>query len=95
MIVGGETDGRWLGGTDRQLRALVLSPFVRQTLGTFVASENSDDLVVLRKLIESGQVGPVIDRTYPLGEVSTAIRHLVDGHPRGKIVIAVRAPGRG
>ena len=95
LIVGGETDGRWFGGTGRQLRALLLSPFVRQTLGTFVASENSDDLVVLRGLIESGQVRPVIDSTYPLGEVSAALLHLVEGHPRGKIVIAVRVPGRG
>jgi NADPH:quinone reductase-like Zn-dependent oxidoreductase len=45
VIVGGETDGRWLGGADRQIRALALSPFVRQTLGTFVASENAGDLI--------------------------------------------------
>ncbi|WP_240157299.1 NAD(P)-dependent alcohol dehydrogenase [Pseudonocardia broussonetiae] len=94
VIVGGETDGRWLGGTGRQLRALLLSPFVSQTLGTFVTSENADDLAVLRGLIESGRIAPVIDRTYPLGEVPTAVRHLVEGHPQGKIVIAVWAPGR-
>ncbi len=41
VIVGGETDGRWLGGADRQIRALVLSPFVGQELGTFVASVNA------------------------------------------------------
>jgi NADPH:quinone reductase-like Zn-dependent oxidoreductase len=46
VIVGGETDGRWLGGTDRQLRASLLSPLVSQKLGTFVASENSKDLMV-------------------------------------------------
>ena len=34
VIVGGETDGRWLGGSDRQLRAHLLSPLVRQKLGT-------------------------------------------------------------
>ena len=39
VIVGGETDGRWLGGTDRQLRAQVLSRFVSQRLGTFITSE--------------------------------------------------------
>ena len=38
VIVGGETGGRWLGGYDRQLRALLLSPFVGQPLGTFVSS---------------------------------------------------------
>ncbi|MGZ4650988.1 MAG: NAD(P)-dependent alcohol dehydrogenase, partial [Kineosporiaceae bacterium] len=54
VIVGGEAPGRWLGGTDRQLRAQVLSPFVGQTLGTFVASENATDLETLRELIDAG-----------------------------------------
>ena len=47
VIVGGETDGRWLGGTDRQLRAQVLSLFVSQRLGTFITSENAADLATL------------------------------------------------
>ena len=89
VIVGGETAGRWLGGADRQLRAQVLSVFVGQKLGTFVSSENAADLVALRELIEAGQVTPAIDRTYPLSEVATAIRDLVDGRARGKIVITV------
>ena len=92
VIVGGETEGRWLGGTDRQLRAQVLSLFVSQKLGTFVSSENAADLVALRELIEAGQLTPAIDRTYPLGEVATAIRDLIDGHARGKIVIAMGGP---
>src|SRR5215208_3127382 len=89
IIVGGETDGRWLGGTDRQLRALMLSPFVGQKLGTFVSSENHEDLLVLKELIEAGKVTPVIDRTYPLSEVPEAIRYLEEGHARGKVVITV------
>jgi NADPH:quinone reductase-like Zn-dependent oxidoreductase len=92
VIVGGETEGRWLGGTDRQLRAQVLSLFVSQKLGTFVSSENAADLVALRELIEAGQLTPAIDRTYPLSEVATAIRDLIDGHARGKIVIAMGGP---
>jgi NADPH:quinone reductase-like Zn-dependent oxidoreductase len=89
IIVGGEGGGRWLGGTDRQIRALVLSPFVSQKLGTFVNNENHEDLLVLKELIESGKVTPVIDRTYPLSEVPEAIRYLEEGHARGKVVIAV------
>jgi NADPH:quinone reductase-like Zn-dependent oxidoreductase len=88
VIVGGETDGRWLGGSDRQLRALALSPFISQKLGTFVASENAEDLIVLRDLIEAGKLAPAIDRTYPLNEVPAALRYLLDGHARGKIVIS-------
>jgi NADPH:quinone reductase-like Zn-dependent oxidoreductase len=89
VIVGGEGGGRWLGGTDRQIRALVLSPFVSQKLGTFVNKENHEDMLVLKELIESGKVTPVIDRTYPLSEVPGAIRYLEEGHARGKVVIAV------
>jgi NADPH:quinone reductase-like Zn-dependent oxidoreductase len=88
VIAGGETAGRWLGGTDRQLRALMLSPFVGQRLGTFIASENSEDLIVLKELVESGRVTPAIDRMYPLSEVPAAIRYMKDGHARGKVVIA-------
>jgi NADPH:quinone reductase-like Zn-dependent oxidoreductase len=89
VIVGAETGGRWLGGSDRQLRAMLLSPFVSQKLGTFICSENAADLLVLTGLIESGQVTPVIDRSYPLSEAPAAIRYLQDGHARGKVVISV------
>ena len=89
VIVGGETGGRLLGGVDRQLRATLLSPFVGQKLGTFVASENAKDLAALGALIESGQVSPAIDRTYPLSEVVAAIRHLLDGKTAGKLVITI------
>src|ERR671915_551273 len=89
VIVGGEGGGRWLGGTDRQLRATILSPFVGQKLGTFVNNENHEDLLVLKELIESGKVTPIIDRTYPLAEVPEAIRYLEGGHARGKVLITV------
>ena len=89
VIVGGETDGRWLGGSDRQVRAILLSPLVRQKLGTFVASEDAADLLVVRELIEAGEVVPSVDRTYPLGEVAAAIRYMQEGRARGKVVIVV------
>jgi NADPH:quinone reductase-like Zn-dependent oxidoreductase len=89
VIVGGEGGGRWLGGTDRQLRATILSRFVSQKLGTFINKENHEDLIVLKELIETGKVTPVIDRTYPLAEVPEAIRYLEQGHARGKVVITV------
>src|SRR5215211_5829083 len=89
VIVGGEGGGRWLGGLQRQLWATMLSPFVSQKLGTFVNKENHEDMIVLKELIESGKVTPVIDRTYPLAEVPEAMRYLEGGHARGKLVITV------
>jgi NADPH:quinone reductase-like Zn-dependent oxidoreductase len=89
IIAGGEGGGRWLGGTDRQIRAMLLSPFVGQKLGTFVNKENHEDLLVLKELIESGKITPLIDKTYPLSEVPEAIRYLAEGHARGKVVISM------
>jgi NADPH:quinone reductase-like Zn-dependent oxidoreductase len=89
VIVGGEGGGAWFGGIDRQLRAMMLSPFIGQKLVSFINRENHQDLIALSDLIESGKVTPVIDRTYPLAEVPQAIRRLQDGEARGKIAITI------
>jgi NADPH:quinone reductase-like Zn-dependent oxidoreductase len=89
VIMGGESDGRWLGGTDRQVRAMLLSPFTSQRLGTFICKENHEDMLVLKELIEAGKVTPAIDRTYPLSEVPMAVRYLEEGRARGKVVITI------
>jgi NADPH:quinone reductase-like Zn-dependent oxidoreductase len=89
VIVGGENGGRWLGGIDRQLRAIGLSWFVGQKLRAFVSSENAEDLRALTELLEAGTVTPVIDKTYPLRETATAIQYIQDGGARGKIAIRI------
>lgn len=89
VIVGGEGGGRWLGGIDRQLRAHLLSPFVRQKLGTWIATQRTEDLETLGELLEAGKLTPVVDRTFPLSEAAEAIRYLRDGRARGKVVITV------
>jgi NADPH:quinone reductase-like Zn-dependent oxidoreductase len=67
----------------------MLSPFVSQKLCMLTSKENGEDLFVLKDLIEAGKITPVIDATYPLSEVPEAIRHLEEGHARGKVVITV------
>jgi len=87
VIAGGENGGRWLGGADRQLRALALSPFVRQRLTTFVSKEHFSGLERLTALVDDGQLVPAIERTLPLSGVAEAMRHLEAGRTRGKLVI--------
>lgn len=89
VIIGGEGGGRWLGGLERQLAALVTSPFVGQRLTTFTSKNISDDLRRLSTLIEAGQLTPSIERTYPLSDVPAAMAHLAAGRARGKLVISV------
>jgi len=87
VIVGGETDGPWLGGFDRQIRALMLSPIVNQKLAVLASSENSTDLTTLTELLESGKVAPVIDQTYELADVANALKRMAGGQAGGKIIV--------
>jgi len=89
VLVGGEDGGNLTGGMNRQLRALLLSPFVGQRLAWFIAKERASDLERLTDLIEAGQVRPSIDRTYPLDGVPEAMRHLEAGRVRGKVAITI------
>jgi NADPH:quinone reductase-like Zn-dependent oxidoreductase len=91
VITGGETNGPWLGGTDRQLRAQMLSPFIGRHLGTFISSEHADGLRDLTALIDAGALSPVVDCVYPLAETAAAVRHLLDGRVTGKLALALPA----
>jgi NADPH:quinone reductase-like Zn-dependent oxidoreductase len=90
VIVGSEGRGRWLGGFDRNLRAVALSRLVGQRLRMLSSKPNQEDLQTLRELAEAGKFSPVIGRSYPLGEVPGAIRQMVGGRGGGgKIVITI------
>ena len=81
--------GRWLGPLGRIVKARVLSGFTRQRLRPFVSVGKRQDLLTLADLLATGQVTPVIDRTYPLDEAADALRYVAAGHTRGKVVITV------
>ena len=88
VIVGGEGGGN-LTGMGRQLRALALSPFLRQRLTLLVPKEHYADLERLTAYIEAGTVTPSIDRTYPLDQAADAMQQLIAGQVRGKITITI------
>lgn len=92
VLVGGEEGNDWTGGTiGRQLRARTVSLFVRQRLTSALNKESGSDLERLTELIETGQVTPSIDRSFPLAQASDAMRHLEAGRARGKVAIIVTA----
>jgi len=93
VLVGGEGGDRLIGALSRSMQALVVSPFVSQRLRPVLGAANTQDLQFLKELIEAGKVSPVIDRAYPLTETRDAMRHLEEGHARGKVVISVRGAG--
>jgi NADPH:quinone reductase-like Zn-dependent oxidoreductase len=88
LVIAGSEAGKWTG-MGRQLRALMLSPFTRQRLTTYLSRHRQADLDTLRQLTETGQVTPLIGRTYPRADAPQAIRDLHDGHARGKTAITI------
>jgi NADPH:quinone reductase-like Zn-dependent oxidoreductase len=88
VITGGEGD-RWIGGTQRQLGATLLSPFVGQSLRAFVAKEKTETLEAVNDLVAQGKVRPVLGRTYPLMEAANAVTALEAGSTSGRIALTV------
>jgi NADPH:quinone reductase-like Zn-dependent oxidoreductase len=88
VMVGGRS-GRWIAPLGRVLIARVWSRFVSQDMVFFIARLTQEDLTIMRDLLQSGKVTPVIDRRYRLSEVPEAIRYLEAGHARGKVIITL------
>jgi NADPH:quinone reductase-like Zn-dependent oxidoreductase len=91
VIVGAETDGRLIGGVGRNLRAVLMSMFIRQRLTFFISSESRTYIDPLVELLASGDVVPAIGQRATLDEVPDAIRALVAGRASGKTAVTVRA----
>jgi NADPH:quinone reductase-like Zn-dependent oxidoreductase len=87
--VGAPATAGGIGILTRLVQMLVFSRLTSQKLITFLAKPSKDDLIILRDLVATGKVTPVIDRCYHLREVPEAIRYLEQGHARGKVVITL------
>jgi NADPH:quinone reductase-like Zn-dependent oxidoreductase len=77
------------GGMSYVFKGFVLAPFMRQQASPLMTTPSGKDLVVLKEMIEGGQVTPVIDRTYPFSATPEALAYAAKGHARGKVVISV------
>lgn len=71
------------------IKALISSLIIRQQGRTYLSVPKKQDLVVLKDLVETGKVKPVIDNTYSLSETSEAFRYMEEVHASGKVVITV------
>lgn len=81
------------GGGVQILQAMLLGALVSMTssqrMANIMAVATKNDLVVLKELLETGKIKPVIDRRVALSEVPEAIRSLEEEHARGKVVVSV------
>lgn len=80
-----ETMGRIVGNFWNAFR----SNFSKEKFVFYIAKLTKGDFGVLRDLMESGKVSPVIDRTYKLEQTADAVRYMEEGHARGKVVVRI------
>jgi NADPH:quinone reductase-like Zn-dependent oxidoreductase len=90
VIVGGEDGNKLTGGIGRQLRAAMLSPFVRHDLGFLLQKESAEQIDRVVAQIETGAVVPPVSRAFTLAEVPDAMRALAAGELAAKAAIVVR-----
>jgi NADPH:quinone reductase-like Zn-dependent oxidoreductase len=91
VIVGGPHDPSVMDLLAPVIQALVLSLFGNQKAVMFIAKASQADLTFLGELIATGTLLPVIGRSYSLIEADDAVRHVEEGHARGKIVITLES----
>jgi NADPH:quinone reductase-like Zn-dependent oxidoreductase len=89
VVNGGGSPGHVFGPIAVLLKAIVVNMFVSQRLRPLPSKENRQELLDVTALIEDGKLTPVVDRTYPLAEVAEGMRHVEQGHARGKSVVTV------
>jgi NADPH:quinone reductase-like Zn-dependent oxidoreductase len=89
LLLAAGAKGKWLRPVALLLKGVAISKFVHQRISPVMANITQLDLLALAALSESGELAPVIDRTFALSESAEAIRYLEEGHARGKVVVAV------
>ena len=90
VIVGAPKGNRVIGPLGHIIKIRLAAVRASQKVLFFVAKFNRDDFMVMKDMIESGQVKPVVEKVYPLNRICEAMRHLGTGHAKGKIVVAIR-----
>jgi len=89
VINGGGSPGHVFGPVAGILRAVVANAFVSQRLRPLPTRQNQEELLAVTRLIEDGKLTPVVDRTYPLANTAEGLRHVEQGHARGKAIVTV------
>jgi NADPH:quinone reductase-like Zn-dependent oxidoreductase len=89
VLVGAPKGGRLIGPLSHIVKMRLAAFRSSRKVAFFLAKINKTDLEVLRELLESGKVKPVLDRQYELSEAPEAFQYLGEGHARGKVVITV------
>jgi len=89
VIVGAPKGNPVIGPLAHIIPLRLASLRASQKVVFFVAKFKCEDFMLLKEMFERGQIKTVVDRVYPLNEISEAMRYLGTGHAKGKIVVEI------
>lgn len=89
VLVGMPKGNHLIGPMGRLARFLLSRQFSKGRQAFFICKPNRANLAFLRELIEAGKVRPVVDRVYPLAEITAALEAMGEGHVQGKLVVRI------
>ncbi len=87
VIVGAPKGNGFIGPLSHIVKVRLAAIHGSRKVMFFIAKLNRADMMVMRELLESGKVTPVVDKRYEMSEVADAFRYLGEGHARGKVVL--------
>jgi len=76
-------------GPAEMFKGMLVNLFGSKKVRSGVISHRKQDLIFLKDLADQGLLKPVIDRTYPLAEISAAHAYAENGHKKGNVAITV------
>ncbi|MYS50185.1 zinc-binding dehydrogenase, partial [Streptomyces sp. SID6013] len=90
---GGGAPGRVFGAIGAMAKVAAVNAVTRHRLRPILPATPDgpahEDLLAVTALVGAGQLTPVIGRTFALAGAAEAVRHVEEGHARGKTVITV------
>jgi NADPH:quinone reductase-like Zn-dependent oxidoreductase len=89
VLVGGQRNKRVLGPLGHIARIKLASKLGSRRAVFFIAKPNRTDLATLRRLIDEGQLKPVVEQCYELAQIAEAMGPMGEGHARAKTVVTM------
>jgi NADPH:quinone reductase-like Zn-dependent oxidoreductase len=87
LVIVGSAANLGSSGIGRTISVALISLFVKETLKSFLLSEDKDDLSLLLEDLARKRINPVIDKKFPLEFSAQAVEHFASGKASGHIIV--------
>jgi len=88
LVIVGAAANHGSSGLSRLVATALLSLFIKESIKSFIQSEDKDELPLLLEDLARKRINPVIDKKFPLEFSAQAVEHFASGKASGHIVVS-------